>query len=385
MRIRAARTLVFSRQDDGLLAFNFLSGSEFGCSPDLLTLLGMLDDWAEFDDIAAALPAMTRDELAASIDDLIAVNAVIPEGAALGEAEETYRDRWGWGIPAALFHFSVQDKHYMSLEQAEDLQRAKLAQCGQPALHMTNKRQCGTVLPLPPALDHNALLQFMARRRTVREAAPEPLALKQLSDCLFAGMGIVGKTTNCAGALPLSMTPSGGARNPYEAYVYARAVEGLEPGFYHYSAYEHTLGRLDATELPPPSALMGGQDWADEMPCVVVLCAYFERTMWKYSDDNAYRVVLIEAGHIGQNLMLAATQHGLSACPSAALSHSAIREWLGLGDRFTCAPVYALTLAHCPGGAGVESFPWPAVDHPGPNGLLPENSPGRTEGRGSFA
>ena len=385
MRIRAARTLVFSRQDGGLLAFNFLSGSEFGCSPDLLTLLGMLDDWAEFDDIAAALPAMTREELAESIDGLIAVNAVTPEGSALAEAEETYRSRWSWGIPAALFHFSVQDKHYMSLEQAEDLQRAKLAASGQPALHMTNTRRCGTVLPLPPALDHNALLQFMARRRTVREAAPRPLALRQLSDCLFAGMGITGETTNCAGALPLSMTPSGGARNPYEAYVYARAVDGLEPGFYHYSAYEHTLGRLDGTELPPASALMGGQDWADEMPCVVILCAFFERTMWKYSDDNAYRVVLIEAGHIGQNLMLAATQHGLSACPSAALSHSAIRKWLGLGDQFTCAPVYALTLAHCPGGADVESFLRPAAGHPGPSGLLPEDLPGRTGGPEPFA
>ena len=33
---------------------------------------------------------------------------------------------------------------------------------------------------------------------------------------------------------------------------------------------------------------------------------------------DAYRVVLIEAGHIGQNIMLAATREGLSACPTAA-------------------------------------------------------------------
>jgi nitroreductase len=66
--------------------------------------------------------------------------------------------------------------------------------------------------------------------------------------------------------------------------------------------------------------------------------------MWKYEDANAYRVVLIEAGHIGQNMMLAATSHGLSACPTAALCHSAIKRLLGL-DRFTDAPIYALTIA----------------------------------------
>ena len=75
--------------------------------------------------------------------------------------------------------------------------------------------------------------------------------------------------------------------------------------------------------------------------------------MWKYKDANAYRVVLIEAGHIGQNIMLAATSHGLSACPTAALSHLAIKRLLGL-DRLTDAPIYALTLSAlepCPSSA----------------------------------
>jgi nitroreductase len=58
---------------------------------------------------------------------------------------------------------------------------------------------------------------------------------------------------------------------------------------------------------------------------------------------NAYRVVLIEAGHIGQNIMLAATAKGLTACPTAALSHSVIRDAIGL-ERMTDTPIYALTI-----------------------------------------
>ncbi len=92
--------------------------------------------------------------------------------------------------------------------------------------------------------------------------------------------------------------------------------------------------------------MLGNQDWVDAMPCIVFLVAYLERTMWKYSDSNAYRVVLIEAGHIGQNIMLAATQAGLSACPTAALAHSRDpKSCLGL-TRLTHAPLYALTLSY---------------------------------------
>ena len=92
-------------------------------------------------------------------------------------------------------------------------------------------------------------------------------------------------------------------------------VEGLAPGFYHYSAYDHDLGLIETDRMPKLSELVGGQDWADEMPCLILLCATLGRTMWKYDDPNAYRVVLIEAGHIGQNIMLAATRNGLVGMP----------------------------------------------------------------------
>ena len=356
MRIRAARTLVFSRQYAGLLACNFLTGSVFSCSPDLLTLLASLDNWSDLDDVTNSL-AGSGDDPGASIEALIAVNAVTPEHSHLAEAEETYQTNWAWGIPSALFHFSVQDNDYISIDEAESLQRAKLAEGAQPPLHLANAQTFRSILPLPSALEDNDLLQLMAKRRTIREAAPKPVELRQLSDCLFAGLGITGETSNCVGSLPLSMTPSGGARNPYEAYVYARSVSGLAPGFYHYSAMEHSLGRMDADDLPLPSELVGGQDWADSMPCVIILCAFLERTMWKYCDANAYRVVLIEAGHIGQNLMLAATHHGLTACPTAALCHSKIKTCLGLDESFTRAPVYALTLSTPSGDGSAQRGP----------------------------
>jgi hypothetical protein len=43
--------------------------------------------------------------------------------------------------------------------------------------------------------------------------------------------------------------------------------------------------------------------------------------------------------------MLAATQHGLSACPTAALCHSELTRCIAPDAKLTQTPVYALTLA----------------------------------------
>lgn len=347
MQIRAARTLLFSRREGAVEAFNFLSRSAFQCSPDLLLLLNVVDDWTSLSELERRMPQLAATELRETVDQLIEVGALVTAGSGKAAAEEYFEARWKWGLPAAAFHFSLRDRPCMPIEEAEALQVEKAAASDQPPLYL-GQASALSVVTLPSPFEGNELLQLMARRRTVREAALKPVTIQQLSDCLFAGMGITGKTRNCVGELPLGMTPSGGARNPFEAYVYARAVEGLQPGFYHYAAAEHTLGRLAGDELPLPSELLGSQDWADDMPAVILLCAHFERTMWKYDDAGAYRVVLIEAGHIGQNVMLAATRYGLSACPTAALHHAAIERCLNLGDTILSTPIYALTLGFPP-------------------------------------
>lgn len=336
MRIRSSRTLVFTPGDDGLVGINFLTRSVFGCPAGLIDLLPKR--WTDFDKLVDG-PFRGDTE---AVNSLIENNAVVTAGSDLQRRENQYMRDWRWTVPAGLMHFSLEDADFMSLDESEAAQKAHLSEEPQPSLYARNLgRQA--VVKLPAALGDRFLIDLMAKRRTVRTAAPQPITVAQLSDCLFAGLGITGFTTNSVGRLPLGMTPSGGARNPFEAYVFARSVDGLKPGVYHYSAFDHDLARLGRAAPPDFSSLLGGQTWADDMPCLIILCADFRRTMWKYDDANAYRVVLIEAGHIGQNIMLAATRHGLTACPTAALAHSSIRAALRL-RRVTDAPTYAMTL-----------------------------------------
>lgn len=341
MRVKAASTLVYSPEGDALVACNFLTKQVFHCEVETLRLLSDLSEWTDATDLAQryelSVPE-TRDLLQRLID----VSALVRADSAEALREDDFAAHWAWSVPTALMHFTLEDRPFMALEEAEDRQVEKASLGNLPELARTN-RDLAEVVELPDPFETSALLRFMAGRRTVRGATAAPITLSQLSETLFAGLGILGETTNRAGRLPLKLTPSGGARNPYEAYIFAYRVEGLEPGIYHYSASEHTLGRVPSDALPSGGEVIGGQDWADSMACSIVLCAHFERTMWKYDDPNAYRVVLIEAGHVGQNIMLAATQHGLTACPSAALSHETIRSAIGL-EGVTISPVYALAL-----------------------------------------
>lgn len=341
MRMKCSEALVFTPSDGRFIAYNFLEKSVFECSADLLDLLSKLRDWTDLDDLRRDLPDFSPEEVDGVLEGLLSVGAVIQEGSPDASKEHEYASAWSWGLPTALMHFSVQDNPFISVAQAEDLQREKAKSVGLIELHRANG---ANALKLPDPMRGKALIALMARRRTVRRALSVPIKLEQVSDCLFSGLGITGWTRNCVGMLPLSMTPSGGGRNPYEAYVFARDVEGLERGVYHYSALGHSLERVADLGDDDITSLIGGQEWGDDKPCMIMLCAHMERTMWKYEDPNAYRVIMIEAGHIGQNIMLVATENGLTACPTAALDHSRAKQILGLSD-ITQAPIYALTLS----------------------------------------
>jgi SagB-type dehydrogenase family enzyme len=280
--------------------------------------------------------------LCAEIEDLIETGLLITEVEYDGPLYGAYRQNWKWDLTTALFHFTATDNEFYSEGEASELISTKAVTSSKPLLSWRNLR---ATIDLPPVSTNanDPLFATIMSRRTNRTSTAHPLSAEQLSKCLFAGLGITGEVETPSGWLPLGVTPSGGARNPFEGYVIVRRSNEIEPGIYHYSPIDQSL-ELVRREVPETiSQFFAYQSWVEEMSAVVVLTAVFERTMWKYEDPNAYRVVLIEAGHIAQNIMLAATDLGLSACPTAALAHSSLREMCGLAE-MTHVPLYALTL-----------------------------------------
>lgn len=165
--------------------------------------------------------------------------------------------------------------------------------------------------PAPAEAD---LWEALARRRSVRAFSAEALSMPDLATLLWAGAGVSAVQMGYA----LRTAPSAGALYPVETYVVAHRVEGLEPGAYHYAVLERELERLRAADLRLPVARAAlDQGIAADAAAVFVWTAIWRRSTWKYG-QRAYRYVPLDAGHIAENVALAAVGLGLGACQIAA-------------------------------------------------------------------
>jgi SagB-type dehydrogenase family enzyme len=340
MRVKVPQTLVTFPKDDKIVVYNYLTKDAVIFEPQDVYWLTIASTWISIDELINKHSHIDPSSLRREIERLVEVGVLLEENSKAASKENDYRQMWEFGIAAGIFHCSILDNEYSNLSASVANQKERAAIDPSPELYWKNSEN-SIVLPGAGETSSSPLFDIMSRRRTNRNAKHEFITLQHLSECLYAGLGVTGFVKTETAVLPLKMTPSGGARNPFEAFVWVRDVEGLAPGVYHYSALEHSLESVDCEPSLSPMEMVQGQDWANDMPAIIFLVAVLRRTMWKYNDPNAYRVVLIEAGHIAQNMMLACANNYLTACPTAALRHSEISEMLGLSD-ITESPIYAL-------------------------------------------
>ena len=73
-------------------------------------------------------------------------------------------------------------------------------------------------------------------------------------------------------------------------------------------------------------AYCADQPYVAHSAALFIMTAVFARTMWKYHHPRAYRVVLLDAGHLGQTFCLTATRMGLAPFSTAALKDTLIER-----------------------------------------------------------
>ena len=172
-------------------------------------------------------------------------------------------------------------------------------------------------------------LRIINSRRSRRVYTGEPMTLTQLSYLLWCTQGV--KSVRGRRYATLRTVPSGGARHPFECYLALQNVEGLEDGLYHYLPMTHRIEPLGC-----PADLKGfisrslcGQDWACRANAVFYYSCVFYRAEWRYG-IWAHAPILMDSGHVTENLYLAATSIGLGGCAVAAVDPGAANEQLGL-------------------------------------------------------
>lgn len=175
----------------------------------------------------------------------------------------------------------------------------------------------------PP--DSGSLWATLEARRTTRRFADRPIDLATLSALLRLGCGL-----RIRGAPDIGNRtyPSAGARYPLEIYPVLLRVDGAPPGVYHYLPAMHQLEVLPSDGLDQITSSLA-DDWMRGAAMVVAVTAVFERNFRKYG-QRGYRDVLIEAGHLGQNLALVAVALGLGWCGAGAYVDDVVNPALGI-------------------------------------------------------
>ena len=169
-----------------------------------------------------------------------------------------------------------------------------------------------------------SLDKVLEQRKSVREFQAKPLSLGRLSYLLWASTGI----GRAEGGHEFRTAPSAGALYPIETYIIANDVRKLEPGLYHYAVRDHELEKLRTGDLRRPIALAAlGQTMCATAPVVFVWTAIVQRSKWKYR-QRAYRYIYLDAGHIAENLSLAAVSLGLGTCQIGALFDDEVNKIL---------------------------------------------------------
>ena len=202
-------------------------------------------------------------------------------------------------------------------------------------------------LPAPGDVDvpQIDLRQAIEQRRSLRKYAEQPLSRADLSFLLWCTQGVKHVTER---PVTFRTVPSAGARHAFETFVLANRVEAVAPGLYRYTALEHALLEVD---LSPDVAQRAAAACLEQNMVAQAAVSFFwvavlERMKWRYG-ERSYRYLHLDAGHVCQNLYLAAEALGAGACAIAAFDDEQLNQVLG-ADGEELFVVYAAALGMKP-------------------------------------
>ena len=179
-------------------------------------------------------------------------------------------------------------------------------------------------LPAPDTGSGACLWDVLARRRSVRRFSGREMSLAHLSQLLWSANGITARTRGAE----FRTSPSAGALYPVETYLAANRVEDLEPGIYHHDVFNRRLDFLREGYFGRDVAQAAlGQMMCDRAAVSFIWTCIPARSKWKYR-ERAYRYIYLDAGHLGENLHLAACAIGHGCCMIGAFFDSELNELL---------------------------------------------------------
>ena len=175
------------------------------------------------------------------------------------------------------------------------------------------------------------LKDAILNRESHRVFTPEELTLEELSFLLWSTQGIKRIINN---STALRTVPSAGARHSFETYLFINNVKSVKKGLYRYLPIENQL--LFIREIEQMERCLSdacfGQKYTASGAVTFIWTAIPYRMEWRYS-LSAHRVILIDVGHVCQNLYLACEAINAGTCAIGAYDQDAIDTLIGVNGR----------------------------------------------------
>lgn len=172
------------------------------------------------------------------------------------------------------------------------------------------------------------LTQAIKNRKSERVYQAEPISLEELAYLLWATQGVKEVFENRA---TIRTAPSAGARHAFETYLLINNVQGLQPGLYRYLALSHQLVAVDlrADVAKEITQACLGQKFVGTSAVTFIWTAVVYRMTYRYV-ERGYRYLYLDAGHVCENLYLAAQTVGCGCCAVGAYDDARMNELMGV-------------------------------------------------------
>jgi SagB-type dehydrogenase family enzyme len=210
-------------------------------------------------------------------------------------------------------------------------------------------------LPKQECIKNIDLSKVLVNRRSIRSFDGTGISPQSLSSILqyACGESLSEQTQIDEFEIPITRSrrtyPSGGGLYPVEIYPLLLRVDDRPSGITYYNAEEGKLRMIkrknrDTFAEDVAEKFAGDDIDIENAALVIILTATFARARAKYG-PRSYRNILIEAGHIAQNIQLVSEALGLGSVPAAGFYDDNLNSLLAVdGMRESC--IYAMVIGN---------------------------------------
>lgn len=233
------------------------------------------------------------------------------------------------------------------------------------AFHQTTKIVYGQPLPAPPSdpgmippafrvFKHlpeiklpttllDAAVPVVTLLQEGRDALPEslispPQDLKTLATWLFLADGIIPVRRQNKVINNIRTCPSAEGSCPYEIYVAAFSIQGLEPGLYHFNPQSFSLRKFRDGPVTLSLLKRGRPDleFIKSTPGAILVSSVFSRSSSRFV-SRGYRSAIMDCGQMTENIIVSGSALGIQTMTRLRLTESNMRDLIGLSAQ----PAYA--------------------------------------------